>query len=46
MDYRKVGVDVAAGRAFVERIRYNLVHLTHRLKVGNFGCFTGCFRVK
>ena len=45
MDYREAGVDVEAGRAFVERIR-NLVHSTHRPEViGGFGGFSGCFQM-
>jgi phosphoribosylformylglycinamidine cyclo-ligase len=43
MDYRAAGVDVEAGRAFVEQIR-NLVQSTHRPEViGGFGGFSGCF---
>jgi len=45
MDYREAGVDVEAGRAFVERIR-NLVHSTHRSEViGRLGGFSGCFQL-
>jgi len=45
MDYREAGVDVEAGRAFVERIR-NLVHSTHRPEViGRLGGFSGCFQL-
>ena len=45
MDYREAGVDVEAGRAFVERIR-NLVHSTHRAEViGGLGGFSGCFQL-
>lgn len=45
MDYRAAGVDVEAGRAFVERIR-NLVHSTHRPEViGGLGGFSGCFQL-
>lgn len=45
MDYREAGVDVEAGRAFVERIR-NLVHSTHRPEViGTLGGFSGCFQL-
>jgi phosphoribosylformylglycinamidine cyclo-ligase len=45
MDYREAGVDVEAGRAFVERIR-NLVHSTHRPEViGKLGGFSGCFQL-
>lgn len=45
MDYREAGVDVEAGRAFVERIR-NLVHSTHRPEViGGLGGFSGCFQM-
>ncbi|PIG93553.1 phosphoribosylformylglycinamidine cyclo-ligase [Gloeocapsopsis sp. IPPAS B-1203] len=43
MDYRAAGVDVEAGRAFVNQIR-NLVQSTHRPEViGGFGGFSGCF---
>lgn len=45
MDYREAGVDVEAGRAFVEQIR-NLVHSTHRPEVmGGLGGFSGCFQL-
>ncbi|MBD2183952.1 phosphoribosylformylglycinamidine cyclo-ligase [Planktothrix sp. FACHB-1355] len=45
MDYREAGVDVEAGRAFVEGIR-NLVHRTHRSEViGGLGGFSGYFRL-
>ncbi|HAG84819.1 MAG TPA: phosphoribosylformylglycinamidine cyclo-ligase, partial [Cyanobacteria bacterium UBA12227] len=43
--YREAGVDVEAGRAFVERIR-TLVHSTHRPEVvGGLGGFSGCFQL-
>jgi phosphoribosylformylglycinamidine cyclo-ligase len=45
MDYREAGVDVEAGRAFVEQIR-NLVHRTHRPEVlGGLGGFSGWFHL-
>lgn len=45
MDYREAGVDVEAGRAFVEGIR-NLVQSTHRAEVlGKFGGFSGAFQL-
>ncbi|HBB30703.1 MAG TPA: phosphoribosylformylglycinamidine cyclo-ligase [Cyanobacteria bacterium UBA8803] len=45
MDYREAGVDVEAGRAFVDRIR-SLVHSTHRPEVlGGLGGFSGCFQL-
>ncbi|BAY08903.1 phosphoribosylformylglycinamidine cyclo-ligase [Calothrix sp. NIES-2098] len=45
MDYRDAGVDVEAGRAFVDRIR-NLVHSTFRPEViGGLGGFGGCFQL-
>ena len=45
MDYREVGVDVEAGRAFVEQIR-SLVQSTHRPEVlGGLGGFSGCFQL-
>jgi phosphoribosylformylglycinamidine cyclo-ligase len=45
MDYRDAGVDVEAGRAFVDQIR-NLVHSTFRKEVlGGLGGFGGCFQL-
>lgn len=45
MDYREAGVDVEAGRAFVENIRH-LVQSTHRPEVlGKLGGFSGCFQL-
>ena len=45
MDYRSAGVDVAAGRAFVERIRAS-VDTTRRAEViGNLGGFGGLCRL-
>lgn len=45
MDYREAGVDVEAGRAFVQRIK-NMVQSTHRPEVlGGFGGFSGYFSV-
>ncbi|MBD2776098.1 phosphoribosylformylglycinamidine cyclo-ligase [Iningainema tapete] len=45
MDYREAGVDVEAGRAFVNQIR-NLVHSTFRTEViGGLGGFSGCFEL-
>jgi len=45
MDYREAGVDVEAGRAFVQRIR-SLVERTHRPEVlGGFGGFSGLFQL-
>lgn len=45
MDYRSAGVDVAAGRAFIERIR-NSVNSTHRPEVlGGVGGFAGLCRL-
>ncbi|MBW4562540.1 MAG: phosphoribosylformylglycinamidine cyclo-ligase [Mojavia pulchra JT2-VF2] len=45
MDYRDAGVDVEAGRAFVDQIR-NLVHGTFRPEViGGLGGFGGCFQI-
>lgn len=45
MDYKEAGVDVEAGRAFVERIR-GLVHQTHRPEVlGGLGGFSGFFQL-
>lgn len=45
MDYKQAGVDVEAGRAFVEGIR-QLVHRTHRPEViGGLGGFSGYFQL-
>ncbi|WP_392532329.1 phosphoribosylformylglycinamidine cyclo-ligase [Nostoc sp. C117] len=45
MDYRDAGVDVEAGRGFVEQIR-NLVHSTFTPGViGGLGGFGGCFQL-
>ncbi|MEB3235334.1 MAG: AIR synthase related protein, partial [Cyanobacteriota bacterium] len=45
MDYRTAGVDVVAGRAFVERIRAG-VEATHRPEVvGGLGGFGGLTRL-
>lgn len=45
MDYRSAGVDVEAGRAFVERIRRS-VEATHRPEVlGGLGGFAGLCRL-
>ncbi|MEA5502420.1 phosphoribosylformylglycinamidine cyclo-ligase [Halotia wernerae UHCC 0503] len=45
MDYQDAGVDIEAGRAFVDQIR-NLVHSTFRPGViGGLGGFGGCFQL-
>lgn len=45
MDYREAGVDVEAGRTFVEKIR-TLVRSTHRPEVlGGLGGFSGWFQM-
>ncbi|MEB3181819.1 MAG: phosphoribosylformylglycinamidine cyclo-ligase [Nostocaceae cyanobacterium] len=45
MDYKDAGVDVEAGREFVNQIR-NLVHSTYRPEVlGGLGGFSGCFEI-
>ncbi len=45
MDYQSAGVDVAAGRAFVQQIK-SLVQSTHRPEVlGGFGGFSGWFEL-
>ncbi len=45
MDYREAGVDVAAGRAFVDQIR-DVVQSTHRPEViGGLGGFSGLFQL-
>ncbi|MDB9493064.1 phosphoribosylformylglycinamidine cyclo-ligase [Spirulina major CS-329] len=45
MDYKEAGVDVAAGRSFVEKIRQD-VQSTQRSEVlGQLGGFAGCFQL-
>ena len=45
MDYRSAGVDVLAGRAFIDRIRHS-VNSTHRTEVlGGVGGFAGLCRL-
>ncbi len=45
MDYKDAGVDVEAGRGFVDQIR-SLVHSTFRPEViGGLGGFSGCFQL-
>ena len=45
MDYREAGVDIEAGRTFVEKIRDSVAR-THRLGVlGDLGGFGGCFEL-
>lgn len=45
MDYRDAGVDIAAGRSFVDRIR-DSVQSTYRAEVlGGLGGFGGCFQL-
>lgn len=45
MDYREAGVDVEAGRDFVQRIR-SMVEATHRPEVlGHLGGFSGFFQL-
>lgn len=45
MDYREAGVDITAGRAFVERIRQSVAS-THRAEVlGDLGDFGGYFQL-
>ena len=45
MDYKTAGVDVTAGRAFVERIK-SCVEKTHKSEViGGLGGFGGCMRI-
>ena len=45
MDYREAGVDVEAGRAFVDQIR-DMVNGTRRPEVlGALGGFGGCFEL-
>jgi len=45
LDYREAGVDIEAGRTFVEKIRDSVAR-THRLGVlGDLGGFGGCFEL-
>lgn len=45
MDYREAGVDIEAGRTFVEQIKQS-VQSTHRPEVlGSLGGFAGCFQL-
>ncbi len=45
MDYKTAGVDVTAGRAFVERIK-SCVEKTHKTEViGGLGGFGGCIKI-
>jgi len=45
LDYRQAGVDIEAGRTFVEKIRDSVAR-THRLGVlGDLGGFGGCFEM-
>ena len=45
MDYKTAGVDVTAGRAFVERIK-SCVEKTHKTEViGGLGGFGGCIQI-
>ncbi len=45
MDYKTAGVDVTAGRAFVERIK-SCVEKTHKSEViGGLGGFGGCMKI-
>jgi phosphoribosylformylglycinamidine cyclo-ligase len=45
LDYRQAGVDIEAGRTFVEKIRASVAR-THRLGVlGDLGGFGGCFEL-
>ena len=45
MDYRQAGVDIEAGRTFVEKIRDSVAR-THRAGVlGSLGGFGGCFEI-
>lgn len=45
MDYREAGVDIEAGRAFVQQIK-ELVKSTYRPEVlGGLGGFNGCFQL-
>ena len=45
MDYREVGVDIQAGRAFVERIRQGVESTYRREVLGGLGGFGGYFEL-
>ncbi|MBW4472237.1 MAG: phosphoribosylformylglycinamidine cyclo-ligase [Stenomitos rutilans HA7619-LM2] len=45
MDYREAGVDVEAGRAFVQRIRSMVDSTTRPEVLGNVGGFSGLFQL-
>jgi phosphoribosylformylglycinamidine cyclo-ligase len=45
MDYKEAGVDVEAGRAFVERIRKNVESTFRSEVIGGLGGFGGCFQL-
>ncbi|NER79918.1 MAG: phosphoribosylformylglycinamidine cyclo-ligase [Leptolyngbya sp. SIO1D8] len=45
MDYREAGVDVAAGRAFVDRIRQSVASTRRPEVLGNLGGFGGLFQL-
>jgi phosphoribosylformylglycinamidine cyclo-ligase len=45
MDYKEAGVDVEAGRAFVERIRKNVESTFRPEVIGGLGGFGGCFQL-
>ncbi|MEO1591718.1 MAG: AIR synthase related protein, partial [Cyanobacteria bacterium J06632_22] len=45
MDYRQAGVDVAAGRAFVDRIRQKVENTRRPEVLGGLGGFGGLFQL-
>ncbi len=45
MDYRDAGVDIEAGRQFVERIRRDVASTQRPEVLGNFGGFAGCCQI-
>ncbi len=45
MDYREAGVDVVAGRAFVNRIRESVASTRRPGVLGDLGGFGGCFEI-
>ncbi|YAI82053.1 MAG: phosphoribosylformylglycinamidine cyclo-ligase [cyanobacterium endosymbiont of Rhopalodia sterrenbergii] len=45
MDYREAGVDIQAGRSFVEKIRQGVESTYRREVLGRLGGFGGCFEL-
>ena len=45
MDYKEAGVDVEAGRSFVDRIRQDVASTKRPEVLGGLGGFSGCFQM-